>query len=788
VDLARKLLGVATVVLICACSGGTTSTPPAGTVTVTASPGAVTNDGTTTTISAAVTDAQGNPATGSVIFSAAGGDINATGTNSATVALNASGQASASYACNFALDATHCGAGSILVTATWSSVANGTRVTLQGATPPGGGGGGGGGGGSDAGVPPPPTPGAPSIVVSSVFPAFIVTSTAANPAAGLPGATTVSFLVRDANGAPFPGQSISFSQPAGENLITLGVTSVLSDANGVARVVATSGTSSGVAHVVGVLGNGLSAATATIPILGAPSIITWISTTPDVLGLKGSGIQEHGLMQFKVTDSLGTPVPQTQVNFAVRAPAVVTLNRTSSTTDENGEVVIDFSSGSEVGVTSIVATVASTGAQSAHSLAVRGARPSASNFYFRCEHASLPVYTTVTEHEAMKCTVRLADRYGNRVGVPTVVSFATEAGMIPASAITKGFDPQNPDDPDEGSVTVTFTSDIGNGGAPADVAPLATATQYPWNRSAEPSITYGSLVLNPRDQLVTLIAMTRGEEGFQDSNHNGLLDANEVFVDQGDPFIDANDDGVYDQVSPGPGGVWEARFCGLDPDCSVYHGPNGAWDSDTVIWKPTWVAFVDGGAATTTPAGGAAPGSDFTLPCADYTNASLPGVHESLIAAPVYVYDSWLNIPNAGTFVDLGDVTTDKVKPKAFGLATYLESWGSMGVLGFTFDYVRVAAAGPNAGQACTIANGQACVEKLLFRVFDDGLAGSVAVQNQVKAPDSTASRGVSTTGFGCAPNADQYGTGGFLLNVNVHNANNTMATTAYAGQFAQGD
>src|SRR5258708_38578856 len=54
--------------------------------------------------------------------------------------------------------------------------------------------------------------------------------------------------------------------------------------------------------------------------------------------------------------------------------------------------------------------------------------------------------------------------------------------------------------------------------------------------------------------------MTQGEEGFIDANHNGLLDTNEVFFDLGDPFIDANDNGQYDQIYPG--GPWEVRFCG----------------------------------------------------------------------------------------------------------------------------------------------------------------------------------------------------------------------------------
>ena len=52
---------------------------------------------------------------------------------------------------------------------------------------------------------------------------------------------------------------------------------------------------------------------------------------------------------------------------------------------------------------------------------------------------------------------------GNRVGVPTVVTFATEAGSINATAITKGFDPATPGDPEEGTASVTFSTDVGNG-------------------------------------------------------------------------------------------------------------------------------------------------------------------------------------------------------------------------------------------------------------------------------------------------------------------------------------
>ena len=72
-------------------------------------------------------------------------------------------------------------------------------------------------------------------------------------------------------------------------------------------------------------------------------------------------------------------------------------------------------------------------------MAVRGAKPSASNFYFHCDSLWLPTYQTTPQYETMTCTVYLADRYGNRVGIPTPVLFATESGAITASAITGAY-------------------------------------------------------------------------------------------------------------------------------------------------------------------------------------------------------------------------------------------------------------------------------------------------------------------------------------------------------------
>ncbi len=460
---------------------------------------------------------------------------------------------------------------------------------------------------------------------------------------------------------------------------------------------------------------------------GPATNIAVTGSGPFVVGLKGSGIQERGSISYLLTDSLGVPVPGITVSFALQAPVLgITLLKTSAVSDLNGILTESYTSGSEVGVTTITATVATTGAAVPQTIAVRGAKPSANGFYFHCANASLPVYTTVLEYETTICTVRLADRFGNRVGIPTVVNFATEAGAIAASVTTKGFDPKTPDDVTEGTATVTFSTDMGNGNGPADVAPLAVTTgQYPWDLAfPEPQRLDGQLTLNPRDQFVTIIAMTRGEEAFEDTNHNGVLDAGELFIDQGDPFVDVNDNNAYDGAVTG--GLAEVRFCGLNADCSTYHPPNGQWDADTVIWKPTWVVFTAAGSASTAPAGTLEGATDFAAPslsCADYKDAFVAG-HSSTITAPIFVYDRWLNTPSAGFVASVGSASASALNVAGVGLAgTALESFGSM-----DFDWVRVSAA-DNTKQ-CAIANGAACVEKIAFHGFSAGGAGSLRVQN----------------------------------------------------------
>jgi len=603
VKLDRKLLVLTAAMLVSACNG-TTSGGSAGTMAVTSDVSSLNNDGSVAHITVSVSDAQGHPATGSVTVTASGGNLNGSGTSSVNVALDSVGHATVTYSCDFTLDVTHCGAGSVTVTAVWSSVANGTRVTLVGPSAPV----------TDGGGPPPVVDAGP-VIVGPAGPAAAVIETASVPA---------------------------------------------------------------------------------------------------VLGIQGSGIQETGLMSFLVTDSAGRAVANAAVNFSQRQPALVTLGRTLGVTGSDGVVSVDYTSGPNVGISAIIATVPATGATGSHPIAVRGAKPSASGFYFRCDHTNLPVYTTTLQYETTTCTVRLSDRYGNRVGIATPVSFATEAGAISASATTKPFDFASPTDPEEGSLTVTFSSDMGVGFSPVETAPFGPApTQFPKPRLQEPA----NGGLNPRDQLVTVIAMVRGEEAFVDANLDGQYNAGELFVDQGDPFIDSNDNNVYDPAT-------EPRFCG-GASCATYHGPNGVWDADTTIWVPTWIAFT---AASVPIADPWTPSS-----CVDYTDNNV--ANPSTATTAVAFVDAWLNVGPAGTTYTaalMGNPTG--VALTVLGGFDELDNVGSMDP-----SWEKVSAANPTL--PCTVANtvNGACVMQTELGDWDSGYRLGLQVDDTNKTPTAAA-------------------------------------------------
>ncbi len=210
----------------------------------------------------------------------------------------------------------------------------------------------------------------------------------------------------------------------------------------------------------------------------------------------------------------------------------------------------------------------------------------------------------------LNCFAHVADRNGD--GIPNaLVSFLTEAGAINPTATTsaevvgnakvlyKTSYPLPLDVPAEGFTWVvnndaTHTGNfkvplwmepwkwsgdpIANFARPCPPASAADGRDCPEPQRADPTRPQPpspeSRILNPRDNLVTIIAVTRGEEGFTDANNNGQWDSGESFDDLTEPFVDMNDNGTRDVneafIDTNNNGSWD--------------GKNGTFDTSTLIW------------------------------------------------------------------------------------------------------------------------------------------------------------------------------------------------------------
>lgn len=160
---------------------------------------------------------------------------------------------------------------------------------------------------------------------------------------------------------------------------------------------------------------------------------------------------------------------------------------------------------------------------------------------------------------SIRCTLSVKDSFGKAVPIADI-RLVTEGGC--------SMEPNK--DQDTGSTHVfTLKADC----LPADVEPIA----------GEPSHMFGGIIHNPRDGLLSILFYIHGQEGFNDSNANGIYDPGEGFVgqDQPEPFLDINDDGQWnpgeDFIDNNDNGQWDPA--------------DGRWNDDTWIWTSTRVMF-----------------------------------------------------------------------------------------------------------------------------------------------------------------------------------------------------
>ena len=495
--------------------------------------------------------------------------------------------------------------------------------------------------------------------------------------------------------------------------------------------------------------------------------------TPPIMGVKSSGWNEVGIVAVQVLDDQGQPYraglvvrfEHRQLGGSTFGPPLATTNLGActaaadcvaydATTADGGVASAPLFSGTVAGTLVVTATAtvgAVTRSVTLPGIAVVGAKASGANFSIQCSPRNVPALaetdcSTSWVDAPFTCVAILKDRFDNLLGTQTQVIFASEAAAVGQVTWTPAYNPTATGDGQTtlGTATQIFQT-LGNG-LPFDVAPQA----------GEPSVIHaldgcGPRTHNPRDGVVTIIAIADGEEAFFDANGNGKYDPptattpGEPFVDQGEPFVDQNDNGVYDP------GEW---FLDVNGN-GRYDGPNGVWDAQTKIWTQTvvvytgepaqlaalggtlgtrWIAgasFTDACTATATPT--------FTVTAKGTGTPPPPPTTQSFV---VVASDSNLNFLTTKTAYSVEVVGDAKVKATYRGKDSYADD------LGMNFRYWPCDQGDPTATPAKPVACSSQC---------------RAAVPSSPTAHDGTGPCVMtpSVSAFGCGVDATVVVTGG---------------------------
>jgi hypothetical protein len=173
----------------------------------------------------------------------------------------------------------------------------------------------------------------------------------------------------------------------------------------------------------------------------APSSVQFVEASPvgQSIVIKGQGGNlrtEMATVKFKVLDILNHPLAGQAVNFSASTTAV-TLNMTSGTTDQNGEVITTVNSGSVPTSFRVQATLPGTSISSfSDSIVVTTGLPVQRAFSLSTDLANFEGLTrdSTPDKPAAHIQVLLADAFGNPVPDGTPVVFQTNMGSVGTSS------------------------------------------------------------------------------------------------------------------------------------------------------------------------------------------------------------------------------------------------------------------------------------------------------------------------------------------------------------------
>lgn len=251
----------------------------------------------------------------------------------------------------------------------------------------------------------------------------------------------------------------------------------------------------------------------------ASSSVAFISASPEVIYIKGSGFTETSVITFEVRDDAGNVLPNKAVVLELLTESGgVTLQGASrsvvsgklqitQTSDAAGRVTVRVNSGTLPTPIRVSATVTlpnlSTISTVSSNLSVAVGLPSQLNFSLSQRTRNIEGFNI--DGTPNTYTIIASDRSGNPVPNGTSINFVTEGGQIQPIVQTQG--------------------------APAAANAVALF------QSSNP---------RPADGRVTVTAYALGEESFIDQNGNNSYDLGEPFQDLGNVFKDRIFDGLFD--------------------------------------------------------------------------------------------------------------------------------------------------------------------------------------------------------------------------------------------------
>lgn len=431
-----------------------------------------------------------------------------------------------------------------------------------------------------------------------------------------------------AGGAPAPGVAVTVSASAGAIALDAAVAELttveaVTDASGVATVYF----KAPAAPVKAVLTAKITAkpeishsAAIDMPRLGAMKLAR---VQYPVMGARSSGVNEQNLLTVVLLDTEQKPYPDgLAVTFrhqqlggseiskpwamdtaTCKGPGatppgtclshVAAITSPAGEPDSTGEASVSLYPGTLAGSVTVAATATAAGRTISYTLpgvAITGARASGTRISVDCTPKNVPAFTDSdcrkTYYDGpgstITCTAYLADRFDNVLGLPEHVSFLAENGASSPPAASVAYDPAAGGDAQRDLGKATGYVAVTGYDLPRDVEPIAEEVL---TLDADLGCGFGVTTQNPRDGFVTVVAISRGEEGFVDGSHgmpaDGEYQVGESFVDLGEPYVDSNDDSAFSA---------DEKFLDLNGN-GIWDGPNGAWDADTIVWAETRIVY-----------------------------------------------------------------------------------------------------------------------------------------------------------------------------------------------------